>query len=230
MGWFTANNVTAGSLLKYGVGSAGAEQYIQSIDGTGTIATVTGAGMAVPVPTVATVYFVQQTALQTPLYDSNTYDTSGGANSTVFSTNEAVMQRTVVFPVQVAPYTVNEIGYHDVPGVGGNVFGRIVLGAGDVVSPTEFYVVVIQMTFTVTPAAPTAVGNVGTNFDTSGQVAWNYWAVQYVSANGTTQLQNNGLMDYAGGVCFVRNNPTTIALNAIPALPVRRNWWRIIIR
>jgi hypothetical protein len=174
--------------------------------------------MTVATPTVGTVWFVQQTALQNFLYASATYDTSGGSNTTAFSTNQATMQRTVVFPVQVSPYIVNEIGYYDSTGGGGAVNGRIGDGAfSDVVAPTEFYVVVIQMTYLVSPPTITAVGNVGTNFNTAGTAAWQYWAVSLVQPDGSTNT-NLGVMDNSvANPYFNFHNADDITQNASPA-------------
>lgn len=190
IGWFTANNVVAGSVFKYGSGTGGAESTIISIDGTGTIATVS-VSATVTTPTVATVWFVTQTSLQTLLFTSNTYDTSTGANTTAIVSNTITIQRTIVFPVQASLYTVNEIGYNS-QNFGTGVLGRIVLPSSDVVSPTQFYVVVIVMTFTVSPSAPLAVANIGTNFNTAGSFMQQCWCACGVDANGNNLVYNGG--------------------------------------
>ena len=86
-----------GALLKYGSsGPSGAEVYLTYVDATHATASVS---MTVTLPTAATVYMVQQTALQTWVATSGTYDSSGGANSTVFNNNVATMQRTFILSV-----------------------------------------------------------------------------------------------------------------------------------
>lgn len=161
-GFFTAAMV--GSIFKYGTGSAGAEYYITAFTSS-TLVTV-DTSITVSTPTVATVWNVQQTALTTQLFQSSTYQTTSGSCGTTQSTNTLTFQRTFIFTAQASPYTVNEIGW--APAAGTLVGGRIVLASSDSVSPTNTYIVVIALTCTFTPGAPTAVGNVGTNIDTSG--------------------------------------------------------------
>lgn len=161
--FFTAAMV--GGIFKYGTGSAGTEQYI--VSQTGTACVVSGAGQTVAAPTVATVWQVQQAALQTPLFQTNTYQTVTGDCSTTSSGANLIQQRTFIIAQQASPYTVNEIGYSSISGTG-NCLGRIKLSSSDVVGVTNFYVIVLQLTFTFSPGVPTAVGDVGTNINTAG--------------------------------------------------------------
>lgn len=153
-----------GQLFKYGTGSGGAEYYITGYTSPTQVTVDTSATVAVP--EVATVWAVNLTGLQTPLYTTNTYQLNSGDNQTTYSTTGFTHKRTYIVAQQASPYTVNEIGYS--PVATNNVCGRIVLPSSDVVGTSNFYVVVIQLTFTVSPNVPTAVGNVGTNIDTTG--------------------------------------------------------------
>lgn len=191
-GFFTS--AMTGAILKYGSGSGGAETYITFVNTTTVTASVS---MTVASPTAGTVWMVQQTALDaTGLRSSNTYDSAG--NSTVLTTNQAVMQRTFKFPVSGSTYNVNQIGYV-ADGVGGAmVYGSFPLATTDVISPSQFYVVVLQMTFIVFPGAPTAVLNTGTGIDTSGNLMLQFWDMRYVLANGNSsnyQGQTGNVMD-----------------------------------
>jgi hypothetical protein len=161
--------------------------------GTGYVGSVTAlAGavtaisiMTVPAATAGTVWLVQQTALTTPLVGlaggcvSNSYVTSPGACSTSFpggaNSTQIKLQRTYQFPVQAAPYTVNEIGYNDIVANNGNVNGRIVLALPDTIAITEYYVVQIAVTYSLQPSHPTALANVGTGINTAGQIMFNVW-------------------------------------------------------
>jgi hypothetical protein len=182
-----------GSLFKYGVGTGGAEQYISHFTDNQHV-DVAGAGMAVVIATPGTVWFVTQTALTTPLVglvggcESRNYVVAPGACSTTFpggaNSTQITMQRTFQFPVQAAPYTVNEIGYSDDNANNGTCRGRLVLGAPDAIAITEYYVVQIQITYTVTPNVPTAVANVVTGFDSSGNVMFNFWDCRVVLGTG----------------------------------------------
>lgn len=223
VGWFTAN-LPAGmswtnSLLRYNNASAGAglAQYISSIDGTGTIATVIGS--ATVAASAALIYFVNQTTLQNYLYGSSTYQTTTGSNKTAYSANQLTLQRTIYFPVQSTSYNVNEIGYNNTTGGGGAVSGRIVLSSADPVAPTQFYVVTIQMTYLESPATITAVANFGTAFDTSGTAAWQNWSCQIVNTDGSVGTINGGagrLMDAGGGMTVVFNRDNTLIQSSIP--------------
>lgn len=191
-GFFTAGMV--GMIFKYGSGSGGAEYYITGFTSTTQVTVDTSATVAVP--EVATVWAVNQTALDTLLYSSASYETSAGSCETTFSSNQVTYKRTINFAQQGSPYNVNEIGYFS--GTGGTtVFGRIVLSATDVVPITSFYQVVISVTFTFTPAAPTAVANVGTNINTAGNAMLeninNSGVFSQVASNGTAG--SGGAMD-----------------------------------
>jgi hypothetical protein len=163
-GFFTAAMV--GGIFKWGTGSGGIENYIASYTST-TQVTLTDS-MTVGTPDVGTVWQVQTAALQTLLYSTNTYQTAPGDNGITFDgTDTVTFQRTFINPVQASPYNVNELGLSNATS-GTNVSARLVLSATDVVGTSNFYVVVVQLSITISPATPTAVANVGTNCDTAG--------------------------------------------------------------
>jgi|SRR5882757_383125 len=212
-GFFTAGMV--GMLLKWGTGSAGVETYITAFTNSTTV-TVDTSGTHVA--EVFTVWAVNQTALTTQLFQTSAYQTNAGDNVTTITNNQAVLQRTFVIASQVASYNVNEIGWFSQAGaLGGiNVYGRIVLSSTDVVSPTNFYVVVIQLTTTFTPATPSAVANVGTNINTAGNAAIERLAISRVSSTGATDTAT--VPDIFGLATTVMLFPTVVyTQNANPS-------------
>lgn len=160
-GFFTAAMV--GGVFKYGTGTAGDEFYITNFTNTTTVTVQVSA--TVGTPTVGVVWQVQSTALQTLLFATNTYQNNAGDNQTTFGTGTFTHKRTYIVAQQASPYTVNEIGYGSTSAL---IAGRVVLGSSDVIGTNNFYVVIINVQFTITPNVPTAMGNVGTNFDTTG--------------------------------------------------------------
>lgn len=190
--FFTAAMVNG--ILKYGAsGSGGAEQYITAFtDSTH----VTVSSSATVTPTAGTVWMVQQTALQTFLFDSQTYRTLAGDNSSVFTGSTVAMQRTFTFPLQGSPYSVNEIGYSNI--AGNSIAGRVVLPSTDVVGTSFFYQVVIVITYTFTPNAPAASANVGTNINVAGNImveCWDIFAVQASGGNASNLGSINTALD-----------------------------------
>lgn len=216
-GSFFTSGMT-GAILKYGTGSGGVEQYITF---TSALTATSATSMTVSVATVGTVWMVQQIGLQTLLFSSNTYSSASGANTTTFSTNNLVLQSTTIFGTQVSPYTVNEIGYHTASSSGATCNGRIVLSSSDVVNPSQFYVVVTQMTYTVNPSPPVSVGNMGTNFNSAGTAAIQAWMCHTIASNGSSSSINLGGSPSGGLVeggsfngALVTAN--TISLNTTP--------------
>lgn len=221
-GFFTSAMV--GGILKYGTGSGGAEYYITAFTDSTHVTVDTSATHTAE---VGTVWFVQQTALQTALHATNTYQTSGSSCGTTYTSTAATMQRTFVFGVQGSPYTVNEIGYGSVNG--SNIVGRLVLGSSDVIDTSHFYVVVIQITYTMSPAVPTSVADVGTNIVTAGKAMQEGMNLSSVQSNGTSNA-GQGLFDvsnnlYALVSSYSQNatiasdytggpTPTTVTLNS----------------
>jgi hypothetical protein len=193
-GFFASNMV--GGILKYGTGAGGTEVYITGFTSS-TIVTV-ATSLSVVVPTVGTVWMVQQTGLQTFLFNQDSYQTSGGSNSTTFSGNQITHQRTFVFNQRGTPYVVNEIGWS--AATGNNVNGRAVLPSSDSIGTTNFYVVTIAITYTYSPGSPTAVINVGTGINTSGNAMIEWFNILKVAANGG--FSGGGVLDNSvnGGV------------------------------
>ena len=196
-GFFTSGMV--GGKFKYGAsGSGGAEYYITGFTDTQHVTVDTSA--TVGTPTAATVWMVQQTALQTFLAKSTGYQTNSGDNQTVISGGSITLQRTFVFATPGSTQTINEIGYSDNNTADGTCRGRIVLPSTDTVDTAHFYRVVMQLNVTVAPSAPSAVSNVGTNIDTSGNVMFDYYDFDQITGTGeAAQYQSSGLQFMDGG-------------------------------
>lgn len=191
-GFFTAGMV--GYIFKWGTGTGGNEVYITAFTSSTVVTVDTSATVAVP--EVGTVWNVTRTALEALLYTHTSYETTAGSCQTTPSANQVVFKRTFNFAQQVASYNVNEVGYFRTT-TGTTIFGRLVLGATEVVAPTNFLQVVMELTVTWSPSAPTAVGNVGTNIDTSGNAM-----IENITTAGTNncvgRVESTGTTSNAG--------------------------------
>lgn len=208
--FFTSGMV--GCIFKWGTGSGGTEVYITAFTDSTHVTVATTA--TVSTPTVATVWFVQRTTLDSFLFISNTYQTNAGDCETTFSGNQVTHKRTFKFAQQASPYTVNEIGYASA-NVSNRICGRVVLGSSDVVGTTNFYVVAISITVTYTPASPTSVVNVGTNINTAGTIAIECFAINIVQSDGSnSNIANAYIESGQPNLVFITNSYTQ---NAAPA-------------
>lgn len=203
-----------GAILKYGTGSGGAEYYITAYTNSTTVSVNTSATVA---STVGTVWMVQQTALETPLYSTNSYQTTTGSCFTTFSGNQQTMQRTFNFALQSSSYNANEIGYSPASGTS-LCAGRIVLGSTIVVGTTQFLQVQLQMVRTFSPGSPTAVANVGTEINTAGNAMIEAFSSYTVSTTGTNISGSTGtLLDQGSSVGFALKVGSAISQNAAPS-------------
>jgi len=201
-GFFTAGMV--GYIFKWSIGTAGNEVYITGFTST-TVVTV-GTSATVSTPDVGAVWAVNQSGMQTQIAvtGSKSYQTNAGDCSTTYSGNTVTFQRTYIIPQQGSPYNVNEIGY------GSNTVttdlnacaGRLVLSVTDSVGTSNFYVIIIQLVFTYTPGAPTAVGNVGTNINTAGNAMMEAFCIGTVISSGSI-AQSNAFLDASTGVSLL---------------------------
>lgn len=199
--FFTSGMV--GWIFKYGTGSGGTEVYITAF--TDSTHVTVGTSGTVGTPTVATVWNVARTTLDTFLFSSSTYQTNAGDCGSTISGNQVTHKRTYIFAQQGSPYTVNEIGY--APAIVSNrVCGRVVLGSSDNVGTSNFYVVVISITVTYTPSTPLAVTNVGTNINTAGNLMIEVMNIGIVTSTGGTQVNPAGfvrqILDTSGLLMF----------------------------
>lgn len=205
-GFFTAGMV--GMLFKWGTGSGGNEIYITAY--TSATQVTVGTSATVAVPEVGVVWNVIRTTLETLLYSSSTYENISGSNGTTITGAAVTHKRTYNFPVQVAPYNVNEVGYFRA-NTGTTIFGRVVLSATEVVAPTNFLQVVIEFDVTYSPGSPTANGNVGTNIDTSGNTTFEIINTAMIGVIGT----NGAVQSIASNGCSIDGSNTTCVFGRV---------------
>lgn len=185
-----------GGVFKWNTSStAGAEQYITAFISATAVTVSTSA--TVVSPQTGTVFQVQQTALESPLaslsvfLESDTYQSYTSATS--ITGNVITLARSIVFGTQSLNYTVNELGYKTSPTGTGSCLGRFDISGSPVsVSTSQFLVVTLTITFTLSPSAPASVANVGTNVDTTGTSMLTLWDCQSVNTSGATQNLQSG--------------------------------------
>jgi hypothetical protein len=214
--FFTAGMV--GYLFKWGSGTGGAESYINAFTSSTQVTLADSATVAVP--EVGVVWNVTRTALETLLYSSSTYETTAGSCGTTVSGALVTHKRTINFAQQVASYNVNEVGYFNSTS-GSTIFGRVVLGATEVVAPTNFLQLVLELDVTYSPSAPTAVVNVGTNIDTAGNAMIEQFraglsgqAIAIVATNGTVTAPSGGQAIDGSATCSINGAIATYTQNA----------------
>lgn len=161
--FFTAAMV--GAIFKWGSGSSGNERYIASY--TSATQVTLDTSETVGTPDTGSVWMVQRTALVNQIAVSTGYRTNGGDNGVTIVGNVATLQRVFTFAPPGVAQNVNEIGYYKDNSTA-RVYGRIVLPSTVVVSTSNFLVLILQLELTYSPSTPTAVSDVGTNFDTAG--------------------------------------------------------------
>ena len=195
-------SLMAGMLFKWGAGSGGTENYVASFVSATEVNLLTSATVATP--EVGTVWAVNQHALTHLLYSSDVYATASGDCGSTIVGNVITHKRTINFPVKLAQYNVNEIGYNSAISQDTLLAGRIVLPATDVVPTSSYYQVIIQNVITYSPATPVAVGNVGVNIDTSGVLCLE-------TMSGVTAIQPDGSAPLYGSTSILDGGRTAWA-------------------
>ncbi len=213
-----------GGVLKWNTSStAGAEQYITGFTDS-THVTVSNSA-TVSTPGTATIFQVQQAGLQSVLaslgsfLESNTYQSY--SSSTSITGNVLTLARSIVFPTQSLNYTINEIGYKSSPTGTGSCLGRFdISGSPVTVSTSQFIVVTLTITFTLSPSAPASVSNVGTNVNTAGSAMLTCWDCQSVNTSGSTQNLQSGsssdLMDRSQSISVLLGSSAPTLPGSIP--------------
>lgn len=174
-GFFAPADV--GRLLKW---DSGEEVYITGYTSATIVACVTGAGIG---PGVGTIWYVNDTGLQTEAARTAILSTDAGDNETTFANPTLTNKRTFLFPAVGAPVTYKEIGWSNSAAVAANLFGRdLIPGLGDSLLTGQQYKVIVRLLLTLSPVAVTAVGDVGNNgFVTSGNANHEYILNAYSS-------------------------------------------------
>lgn len=150
-----------------------------------------------------TVWYVNQTGLATETARTSTKTTDPGDNGTTFDGETLTHQRTFLFAAVGGPVTLTEIGWSGSGSPGGNLFGRdLIPGGGDSLLTGQQLKVVVQMTTQISPIVQTAVGNVGTGYDTSGvfMIESVCAAISAVDSSGNTTTLNQAAKPFSGVV------------------------------
>lgn len=184
-GFFVAQDV--GRLIKFD-DAGGQERYITAF----TSSTLVTLGVA-PSPDIAgdtaTIWYVNQTALQSLFATTSTYGSNGGDNGTSVVGNVITQKRTFVGAAVGAPVSLTEIGFNNSTS---NVllFDRDIIVGGVGLITGDQPTAIAELISTWEPDTSTAVGNVGTGFDSSGDMiisglsALTGETVQIVGTNG----------------------------------------------
>jgi hypothetical protein len=191
----------AGAIFKYGIGTSGAQFTVSAfIDSTHV--TLSGAD-TVPTPTVGTLWYVTQTAMDALQATSKNYVSGSCGSAFDVSTGIWTGTRTILFAAESGTVTIIELGWFN-SGSGGvfgaTMLGRVVLpGAGVTLTAGQQLEVELQVNVTFSPIAQTAVADVsGGAWDTAGT-----WLLEFVEifSGGpgiADVIQANGLSGSSG--------------------------------
>ena len=188
-----------GQLFKYGTGTGGSEYYITAYTSPILVTVDTSAVLATPA--AGTVWNVIMSDLLLPLFTTTAILSDPGNGTIIPTPGVAQLTRKFTFPIQSAPYTVNEIGY----GVGASgsmtqFCGRVVLGSSDVVPVTSYYVVQVQLICNVSPcAAAVAFANTGTNINIAGTGIFAFYSFLAVATTTGNPISYQGLVGGSAG-------------------------------
>lgn len=182
--YFIASDV--GRLIKFD--GVGGEYYIQSYT-SATIVTLVSAPSPAITAETGCVWYVERTALQTLHSATSTYDTSGGGCGTSDASNVRTMKRTFVGAAVGAPVTLTEIGFND-SGSNAALFDRDIIPGTISLSIGDQPTAICELALTFTPNASTAVGNVATGYNSSGNHIVAIMSSSSVSSAGATNNTN----------------------------------------
>lgn len=166
--FFVSSDV--GRLIKFDDGG-GQERYITAF-ADATHVTLGSAPSPAVVAQTATVWYVNETALESLYSSTTTYRTGSGDCGTSFSTDTRTMKRTYTGAVITGGgVTLTEIGFSN-SGTNVNIFDRDIIVGGIALIDGDIPLCVAELIQTFTPSTPLSVGNVATGYDSSGTVQW----------------------------------------------------------
>lgn len=178
-GFFVAQDV--GRLIKW---DSGEETYVVSFT-SGTEVEVADSGTITAGP--ATVWYVNQTALQTETKRSATYSTDGGANGSTFAAGVLTHKRTFIFSAEVGTVTYREVGWSWDGSPGANLFGRDLLaGAGVTLVAGQQLKIAVELSVAYSPTSATGWTNTIAGWSEDGQTSLEWLGCATVAANGAT--------------------------------------------
>lgn len=165
VGFFVSQDV--GRLIKFN-DAAGQEFYINAFTNSTTVTL-----SAVPSPAITaqtgTIWYVNQTALDTLFATTQTFQAGGANNGTTYVSNVMTMKRTFLGSAVGAPVTLTEIGFNNSVS-NASIFDRDIIAGGVSLLTGDQPLAVAQLIITFHPETSTVAGNVGTGFDTSGTI------------------------------------------------------------
>lgn len=187
-----------GRLIKFNDGP-GTEVYITAFTDASNVTINSSPGI---VAQTGTVWYVNETALDTWNRNITTFDTSAGNNQTTASGNTITHKRTFLGTAISGTLTFTEIGFNDGTGTT-NIFDRDIIVGGVTLVNGDQPKAEAQLILTYDPSVSTAVGNVGTGFDTSGNSILAgilnsnppYSGIQVVQSSGATQNDTNNSLE-----------------------------------
>lgn len=208
-GFFEAGDT--GRLLKY---DSGEEVYLTFIDSTHATASLSFAIVAQP----GTVWYVNQTQLESLFDSTNTYGFTGGDNGSTFSVDTLTLKRTFLGTAVAAPVTLTEIGWSN-SASNSNIFDRDIISGGVALIIGDIPFANCELLLTFVQTSPGAVGNVATGYDSSGtsqvvciSFTGGFPNVDLVLSNGNTDAGNASLEPY-----FIQNIQVLTATFSIPS-------------
>lgn len=181
-GFFIASD--AGRLFKF---DSGEEVRITAYTSATEVTTADSGAIAAD---AGTVWYVNQTALQTESKRTNTYGTDSGDNGTTFLTDTLTFKRSFIFSAEVGTVTYREIGWSHTGAAGANLFGRDLLaGSGVTLVAGQQLKAICELSVKLSPASSTAFVNpISGGFGDNGFYGCEFASLGRVSAGGGSDL------------------------------------------
>lgn len=197
-----------GRLLKYN-DIDGTEVYLTYVSATQATASVSKSVSSVN----GTIWYVNQTALESFSNAANTYSTDGGANGTTWSSGTQTLKRTIIGRSEPSDITYTEIGFNSTSS-NSNIFDRDVITGGLSLLAGDQVRCTVQVIVTWSPITPASISNVGTGLDTTGNAQLESGLrLPYVASAGYSQGEIGPTSSYiavlSNGASFVTFSTST---------------------
>lgn len=178
-GFFEAADV--GRLLKF---DSGEEHYITTFNSSTEVIVATSATVA---SSEFTIWYVDDTVLDTESTRTGTCRTDSGDNESTLSAGIVNHKRTHLFPAVGSGVTYQEIGWSSNSGGGASLFNRSLIPGGVVLVSGDELLVESNFELEGGPQTSTAQSDVGSGgFDTSGTVQCEGTGISTVTSSGAT--------------------------------------------
>lgn len=193
-GFFVAQDV--GRLIKFD-DTDGQERYITAFTDS-THVTLGVAPSPAIVAQTATVWYVNETALDSLYSSTGNYQQNAGDNETTAVSNVVTYKRTFIgAAISGSPVTLTEIGFNN-SGTNASIFDRDIIVGGITLAIGDQPLAIAELIVTFSPAVSTAVGNVATGYDSSGDMIISgldivsaLGALSFVEVTGSTNANSN---------------------------------------